>query len=59
MAFTAISDTSASAITTGTVATGTLTGGAQTIYVGGALTVGANQVAGTYAGNINVAVDYN
>ena len=59
MTFTAISDTTASAITSGTATTGTLTGGAQTIYVGGSLTVGANQVAGTYTGNISVAVDYN
>jgi len=59
MAFTAVSDTTASAITTGIAPTGTLTGGAQTIYVGGVLTVGANQVAGTYTGNISVAVDYN
>jgi spore coat protein U-like protein len=59
MAFTAISDVTASAITTGTAATGTLTGGAQTIYVGGSLTVGATQVAGTYTGTISVAVDYN
>jgi spore coat protein U-like protein len=47
------------AITTGTAATGTLTGGAQTIFVGGTLAVGANQVAGTYNGTINVAVNYN
>jgi spore coat protein U-like protein len=59
MAFTAISDVTASAITTGTVASGILTGGNQTIYVGGSLTVGATQVAGTYTGSINVAVDYN
>jgi spore coat protein U-like protein len=59
MTFTAISDTSASAITTGTAATGTLTGGAQTIFVGGTLAVGASQVAGTYNGTINVAVNYN
>ena len=59
MTFTAISDTTASAITSGTATTGTLTGGAQTIYVGGTLAVGANQVAGTYSGTINVAVNYN
>lgn len=59
MAFTSISDTTASAITTGNATSGTLTGGAQTIYVGGALTVGANQAAGTYSGTINVAVNYN
>jgi hypothetical protein len=60
MAFAAISDTSASAKSTaGTVATGTLTAGAQSIYVGGILTVGVNQNAGTYTGNIAVAVNYN
>jgi spore coat protein U-like protein len=59
MTFTAISDVTASAITSGTVATGTLTGGAQTIYVGGTLAVGANQAAGNYGGTINVAVNYN
>jgi spore coat protein U-like protein len=58
MPFTVISDTTASAILTGTASSGTLTGGGQTIYVGGSLTVGANQVAGTYTGTINVAVDY-
>ena len=59
MAFSTVSDTTASAITSGNVTAGTLTGGAQTIFVGGALTVGANQVAGTYSGTISVAVDYN
>lgn len=33
--------------------------GAQTIYVGGTLTVGAAQTAGDYSGNITVAVEYN
>lgn len=59
MAFTAISDVTASAITTGTVATGTLTGGAQSLFVGGKLTVGANQVANTYTGTVTATVDYN
>jgi hypothetical protein len=59
MPFAAISDTSASAKTSGTVATGALTAGAQSIYVGGVLTVGINQNAGTYTGNIAVAVNYN
>jgi hypothetical protein len=59
MAFAAISDTTASAKTSGTVATGALTAGAQSIYVGGVLTVGVNQNAGTYTGNIAVAVNYN
>jgi hypothetical protein len=59
LGFTAISDVTASAITTGTAPSGTLTGGNQTIFVGGVLTVGINQLAGTYTGSINVAVDYN
>lgn len=59
MAFAPISDTSASAKTSGTVTTGTLSNGAQSIYVGGILSVGANQNAGTYSGNIVVAVNYN
>jgi spore coat protein U-like protein len=46
--------------TSGTVASGTLSaGGAQTLYVGGQLTVGATQVAGAYTGTIAVAVNYN
>jgi len=59
MAFAPISDTSASAKTSGTVTTGTLSNGAESIYVGGILTVGANQNAGTYTGNIAIAVNYN
>lgn len=59
MSFTAISDTSASAKTSGTVASGALTAGAQSIYVGGVLSVGVNQNAGNYTGNISVAVNYN
>jgi spore coat protein U-like protein len=59
MNFTPISDTSASAITSGTVAAGSLTGGAQSIYVGGVLTVGANQPAGTYNGTVTATVEYN
>lgn len=59
MAFTPISDTSASAITTGDATSGTLTGGAQSIYVGGVLTVGASQPAGTYTGTLSATVEYN
>jgi hypothetical protein len=58
MTFTTVSDVTASAITTGNAASGTLTAGAQTIYVGGSLAVGANQNAGTYTGTISVAVAY-
>jgi hypothetical protein len=57
--FTAISDTSASAITTGIATSGTLTGGAQSIYVGGKLDVAINQPAGTYTGTVAVDVNYN
>jgi spore coat protein U-like protein len=59
MAFTRIADTSASAITSGDVTSGALTAGKQSIYVGGTLAVGANQVAGTYTGTITAVVDYN
>lgn len=59
MAFTRISDTSASAITTGNVTTGALTAGAQSIFVGGQLAVAANQPAGTYTGNVTAVVEYN
>lgn len=38
---------------------GTLASGAAYIYVGGKLTVGAGQVAGTYTGTIKVTVAYN
>lgn len=59
MAFAPAVATTASASSTGVVATGTLTGGTQSIYVGGVLTVAANQVAGTYGGTINATVEYN
>jgi hypothetical protein len=42
------------------VTTGTLNGsGAQTLYVGGTLNVGAAQVAGAYTGTFDVTVTYN
>jgi hypothetical protein len=41
-------------------ATGTLSGGgAQTINVGGTLTVGSAQVVGSYTGTFSVSVEYN
>lgn len=59
MAFNVISDLSASAITSGTVSIGTLTAGAQSIFVGGTLTVASAQAVGTYTGNIVATVEYN
>ena len=40
-------------------ATGTLSGGAATIAVGGVLTVGTAQTAGAYSGSYSVVVEYN
>ncbi|MHB1053869.1 MAG: DUF4402 domain-containing protein [Thiobacillus sp.] len=59
MALAKTSDLTGANVTTGNVATGTLTSGAQSIYVGGTLTVGATQVAGTYTGAVTVTVEYN
>ncbi|MGZ8287593.1 MAG: DUF4402 domain-containing protein [Telluria sp.] len=59
MAFATISDLTGANTVSGNVASGTLTGGAQSIYVGGVLTVAANQVAGTYSGNVVATVQYN
>lgn len=59
MAFTPVSDLTASAKTSGLVTTGTLTGGAQSIFVGGVLSVGADQAPGEYAGIITAVVNYN
>ncbi len=54
------SDLTGANVTTGNVATGTLSGsGAETIYVGGTLTVGATQAAGVYTGAVTVTVEYN
>ncbi|WP_077032772.1 DUF4402 domain-containing protein [Pelomonas sp. KK5] len=46
-------------VSTGTPTTGTLNSGAAYIYVGGAVTVGASQAAGSYTGTIQVTVNYN
>jgi hypothetical protein len=59
MALAYFSDLTAGDATTGTASTGTLTSGAQSIYVGGTLTVGSTQASGTYSGNVKVQVEYN
>ncbi|NHZ97510.1 DUF4402 domain-containing protein [Massilia sp. CCM 8734] len=46
--------------TSGDATNGTLSaGGAQSLYVGGTLTVAANQVPGVYAGDVIATVEYN
>jgi hypothetical protein len=59
MAFAAISDLTGANSTSGTVPSGTLTAGTQSIYVGGTLTVGSAQAPGTYTGTVIASVDYN
>lgn len=59
MALAKTSDLTGADVTTGNVATGTLTTGAQSIYVGGTLTVDAAQAAGDYTGAVTVTVEYN
>ena len=60
MALAKTSDLTGANVTTGNVASGTLTaGGTQSIFVGGALTVGATQAAGVYTGAVTVTVEYN
>lgn len=54
------SDLTGGGATSGSAATGLLNGsGTQSVYVGGTLTVGATQVAGTYTGSVKVQVEYN
>jgi len=59
MAFTTVSDLVGGAITSGNVASGVLTAGTQSIFVGGELVVGAAQAAGTYTGTVSATVEYN
>lgn len=59
MALARISDLTAGNATSGEVTSGTLTAGAQSIYLGGTLTVGATQVAGAYTGSVTATVEYN
>lgn len=60
MTLATFSDLTAGNVTSGNVTSGTLTTGAQSIYVGGTLTVAAAQAASTaYAGTVAVTVEYN
>lgn len=59
MAFATVSDLTAANTITGNATSGTLTLGAQSIYVGGILTVASSQAPGTYNGNITATVEYN
>lgn len=60
MALTKFSDLTAGNATSGNPATGTLDGaGAQSLYVGGTLVVGAAQAPGVYTGTVIATVEYN
>lgn len=59
MVLTKFSDLTAANATAGSATSGTLSTGTQTIYVGGTLTVAANQAPGDYTGQVSVAVEYN
>jgi spore coat protein U-like protein len=60
MAMSKISDLNAAGVTTGEVTSGELSaGGAQSIYLGGELSVTSGQSSGTYIGDVTVTVEYN
>jgi spore coat protein U-like protein len=60
MALTQISDLTGAGGATTLAAAGALSaGGTQSVYIGGSLAVGANQVAGAYTANITATVVYN
>jgi hypothetical protein len=59
MTLTYASDLTGANATSGTIPTGTLTSGTQTLFVGGTLTVSGTQVAGAYAGTVSATVAYN
>lgn len=60
MTLTKFSDLSAANATSGNPPTGTLDGaGAQSLYVGGTLAVGAAQAPGLYTGTVIATVEYN
>lgn len=59
MALTTFSELSAANATGGTVTSGTLNAGTQSIYIGGTLNVAPDQPVGNYAGEVSVTVEYN
>lgn len=59
MALAKVSALTAASGTTTEVTSGALTLGAQSIYVGGTLTVASDQLAGVYSGDVIVTVEYN
>jgi len=60
MALSKISDLTAAGATSGEAESGTLSGsGAQSIYLGGELTVNASQADGNYIGDVTATVEYN
>lgn len=60
MALAKFSDLTGADSVAGTATAGKLSaGGVQSIYVGGTLTVAANQVPGVYTGTVDVTVEYN
>jgi Domain of unknown function (DUF4402) len=59
MAFTPVSDLTGANAVSGTVTSGSLSSGSQSIHVGGVLTVGSSQAPGTYTGSVIASVDYN
>lgn len=60
MALTKFSDLTGGNATSGEASTGVLdSGGTQSLYVGGTLSVAANQAVGVYAGTVIATVEYN
>lgn len=58
-AFNITSGANSMSVTVAGPATGTLSSGSATINVGGTVTVGANQAAGSYTGTYTMTVEYN
>lgn len=59
MQLTKFSDLTAANATAGSAASGKLTAGGQSIFVGGTLSVAASQAPGDYTGSVSVTVEYN